>query len=280
MQQNNTIRTKDGCKIGVKLYTHDTAHHKVILIGSSVAVTQEYYHDLAVYFQSEGYPVVTFDYRGVGLSAPDHLKGYKADLHQWAVQDLDAVILYTRNNFPGKEIIFIGHGVGGELVGLSPASQYISRLVLINSSLTCKKLWPLKDRVRIRLQKIFIRTLYTVFGYLPGKWAGSLPNLPKGVVHEWLNWCSNSNGLFDQFPDNNYRKLQIPLLAFSFSDDWRSPRRAVQELLNYFSSAQVTWHHLTPANTGMKKTGHLGPFRKHYRDTIWKSLSVWIRKGE
>lgn len=277
MQENGTIRTKDGCTIAMKVYAQDALQGKVIVIGPSVLATQAHYQEMAAFFQAQGYPVITFDYRGVGLSAPVTLKGFRARLHQWAAQDVDAVIRYARKQFPGLEIIFIGHGIGGELIGLSPASQYISRLVLVNSSLTCKKLWPWKHRLRMVFLKSLVRIASTFWGYFPGKHTGFSGNLPKGVMYEWIDWCNNANGLFDKFPDNNYRKLQVPLLAFSFSDDWRSPHRAVQELLRYFSGTQVTWHHLKPTDVGLKKIGHLGPFERNCRDTVWKPLSVWLR---
>lgn len=276
MQENGTIRTKDGCKIVMKIYAQEATQGKVILIGPSALTTQAHYQEMALYLQSQGYTVITFDYRGVGLSAPITLKGYKAGLHQWAVQDIDAVIRYARNYLPGQEIIFIGHGIGGELIGLSPASQYISKLVLVNSSLTCKKLWPWRDRLRMAFLKRFIRVSSAFFGYFPGKRTGLSDDLPKGVMYEWLEWCNNNNGLFDNFPDNNYRKLQVPLLAFSFSDDWHSPRRAVQELLNYFSGTQITWHHIKPAEIGLRKIGHMGPFEKNGQHNFWQALCVWI----
>lgn len=277
MQENGTIRTKDGCTIGMRVYEQTTHQGKVILISPSVLVTQSHYHELALFLQSNGYPVITFDYRGVGLSAPGTLKGFKAHLHQWAVQDIDAVIRYTRNQFPGQEIIFIGHGLGGEMIGLSPASQYINRLVLVNSSLTCKKLWPWKDKLRMVFLKSFARIASILFGYFPGKRTRFSDDLPKGVVYEWLDWCNNTNGLFDRFPDNNYRKLDIPLLAISFSDDWRSPRKAVQALLHYFSGTQITWHHFKPADVGLKKIGHLGPFEKNCKEGLWLPIAAWIK---
>jgi predicted alpha/beta hydrolase len=276
MQENGTIRTKDGCNIGIRVYKQKGESDKVILIGPSVLATQALYQEMAIFLQSHGYTVITFDYRGVGLSAPANLKRFKASMHQWAVQDIDAVIRYARNFFPGQELIFIGHGVGGELIGLSPASQYINRLVLINSSLTCKKLWPWHDRLRMAFLKTTARISSTLIGYFPGRSTGISDNLPKGVMFEWIDWCNSNNGLFDKFPENSYRKLQVPLLAFSFSDDWRSPRRAVQELLNYLSATQITWHHVHPAEVGMQKVGHLGPFDKSGKDGFWRPLCLWI----
>lgn len=276
MQENGTIRTKDGCNIGISVYVQQKKEGKVILIGPSALASQAHYRELALFLQLHGYTVITFDYRGVGLSAPAHLKGYKARMYQWAVQDIDAVIRYARHFFPGQELVFIGHGVGGELVGLSPASQYIDRLVLVNSALSCKKLWPWRDRLRMLYLKTFAHISGTLMGYFPGKSAGLSANLPKGVMFEWIDWCNSNNGLFDKFPENNYRKLQVPLLAFSFSDDWRSPRRAVEALLSYFSGTQVAWHHVKPAEVGMRKVGHLGPFDKSGKAGFWQPLCLWI----
>jgi len=277
MQENGTIRTKDGCTIVMKVYEQDPSQGKVILIGPSVLARQDHYHEIAAFLQAQGYAVITFDYRGVGLSAPVRLRGYKARMQQWAMQDMDAVIRYARNRFPNQEIVFIGHGVGGELIGLSPASQYINRLVLVNSALTCKKLWPWKDRMRMVFLKSFARVSSSLLGYFPGKRSGISDNLPKGVMYEWMDWCSSNNGLFDQFSDINYRKLEVPLLMISFTDDWRSPRKAVEALLHYFPATQVTWHHFKPGDVGRKKIGHLGPFDKCNKEGIWNPLLVWLR---
>ena len=158
-----------------------------------------------------------------------------------------------KKDFPNRELIFIGHGVGGELVGLAQASQYISKLVLVSSALSCKKLWSWKGRMRIFIMKTIARITNRWVGYFPGKRLGFLRDLPKDVVHEWADWCDHPNGLFDLFPDNNYRKLQIRLLAFSFSDDWLTPDKGVEGLLQYFSNASITWYHVHPHNQGSKK---------------------------
>ena len=257
---HDEIRTKDGKKIGVTIYSPATAIGKVMIISATGGVTQDLYEPIANYFQQEGFSVVTFDYRGMGRSAPGELKGYTATMHQWAVQDIDAVILYTKNKFPQHELIYMGHCIGGEIAGLAPASQYINKMVLINSALSCRKFWPLKKRLKIVAIRPAILLLNRLFGYFPGRKVGYPENLPKGVMHEWSNWCCKSNGLFDAFPDNNYRKLRIPLIAFTFSDNWNSPIKAVQELLNRFSNASITWHHMKPADLNRKQVGHYGFF--------------------
>lgn len=251
-----------------------------MVIGATGGVTQDFYEPFASYFQKHGFTVISFDYRGMGRSAPKDLKGYEANMHQWAVQDIDAVILYAKNKFPQQEITYLGHCVGGEIVGLAQASQFINKLVLVNSALSCRKLWPLKERFKIVAIRPLIRLLNKLFGYFPGKKIGYTHNMPKGVMHEWANWCSKSNGLFDSFPDNNYRKLRIPVLAMSFSDNWNSPVKAVQELLNRFENASIAWHHIKPSDLGRKQIGHYGFFYPEMESTLWPMVLNWINADD
>lgn len=277
MQTNVEIRTKDGKTIGLSCFIPAISTCNVMVVGPAAGFTQEAYKSFAVFFMQWGFTVITFDYRGIGSSAPEELKGYEASMQQWAVQDIDAALRYAKNTFPKQEIIYAGHSVGGEIIGLAQASQYINKLILINSSLSCKKLWPLKDRCRITMLKLLVWVLSKWHGYFPGKRIGMFGNIPKGVMHEWSNWCDNPNGLFDKFPDANYRKLQIPLLAFSFSDDWRCPPKAVEELLSRFANAIRTWYHVEPAELGIRKVGHTGFFDPGMKAVLWMKIVEWVK---
>lgn len=278
MQEKKKIRTKDGRTITITSYLAATPIGKSIIIAPAVETVQKDYRQFAVYFQELGFNVTTFDYRGVGDSAPVLLKGFDAGLQQWAVQDTDAVIRFVRAASPNQELIFIGHGIGGELVGLAQASQYIDKLVLASSSLSCKKNWSWKGRLRISMMKTVGRLANKLFGYFPGTRLGILTDLPKGVVYELADWCDNPNGLFDVFPENNYRKLQVPLIAFSFSNDWMTPEKAVKTLLSYFSSADITWHHIDPAQLGMSRKKQYCFFETALQPTLWVMLKGWLNE--
>lgn len=280
MRSNNTIRTNDGTKIWISCYTPETSNEKVIIIAPGVGLTHEYYDPFASVFCKQGFSVITFDYRGVGRSAPEKLSRYQATMHQWAAQDINAVLLYAKNNYLKHELIYIGHAIGGEIIGLAPASQYINKIVLISSSLSCAKLWPWQYKIKIGGLKLVAKLSSKVLGYFPGKQLNIFGNLPQGVVHEWANWCDNENGLFDNFPDNNYRKLNVPMLAFTFSDDWRCPPRAVKELLNRFENSTITWYHMKPKEIGMKNIGHNDFFYESMKNTLWETLLQWLNKDE
>ena len=280
MQAKIEIRAKDGKRIWISIYLPAKGNNKVMIVAPGGGLTKEYYDPLAYFFQQHNYTVITFDYRGVGSSISKQVRDSTVNIHQWAVQDIDAVILFVKNTFPQQEIIYVGHCIGGEIVGLAQASQYISRLVLVNSALSCKKLWPLKDRILVGGLQTVIRGLSKLFGYFPGRRVGISGDLPKGVMRQWINWCNNSNGLFDIFPDNNYRKLQVPLLAFSFSDDWHCPPKAVEGLLNHFSNSIITWHHLRPQDIGIRKIGYSGFFEPLMKTMLWIKMLKWLNEED
>lgn len=272
------IRTRDGKKLMLSVYKPEKENNSVVVIGPSAFCTQDLYRDLALFLHKLQFTVVTFDYRGTGASAGKSLRGNSDRLHQWARLDLDAVLLFVKNAHPEKELVFLAHGISGELTGLAAASQYISRLVMINAALTCAVLWPWKGRVKKAFTKAMMPVLQFLVGYKPAIRCLSLPQLPKGVLTEWLNWCNHSNGVFDVFPDNNYRKLQVPLLSLSFTDDFNSPQRAVATLLSHFSSAAITWFHSRPDDHGLSKIGHAGFFIKREEDILWNKLLTWLNE--
>ena len=276
MVRLETIRTKDGKKIELRVYVPDEDTTRVIIISPSAQVTQKFYYDIACFFRENKFAVITFDFRGTGESAPGTLKGFKANLENWAQQDLDAVLRYAKNQFSKQELIFMGHGIGGEIVGLAPASQFINRIVLVNCALSCTRLRRWREKIWLGAVKNFVKAISWLFGYFPGRELGVLNDLPKGVMFEWLHWCNNPNGLFDDFPDNNYRKLEVPLLIFSFSDDWRSQQSSVQGLLEHFASARLTWYHIDPAQIGKKRMGHLGFFKIQSKENLWQPMLNWI----
>jgi len=280
MFRSETIKTKDGRKIKARAYVPDEEAKGVIVISPSATVTQEFYFEIACFFRENNFAVISFDFRGTGDSAPLALKGFEASLANWALQDTDAVLRHTKNQFPKHELIFIGHGIGGEIIGLAPASQFINRIILVGCALSCSRLRRWKERIWIDVTKNFIKLTSWLFGYFPGKELKVFNSLPKGVVYEWIQWCNNENGLFDDFSDHNYRRLQVPLLAFSFSDDWRSQEKGVQALLEHFDSAYITWHHINPKQLNRRRMGHSGFFKPRFKKIFWQQVLNWTNDKE
>lgn len=277
-QVSKTVLTSDGTRIWISLYHPEKENGKLLVIAPAIGVSQAFYHFFACFFRQQGFVVIGFDYRGMGKSAPGNLKGYPATLHEWAVQDINAVLLFARQHYSRHELVYVGHCIGGEIIGLAPGSQYIHRMVLVSSALTCEKLWPWRQRVMLRLGKARNRLLGWLLGYLPSGAIGQPARLPRGVYNQMANWCDSANGLFDTYPDNNYRKIQAPVLVYTFTDDWLCPPRAVKELLNYFTNAAITWHHLHPRQLGIRRVGHIDFFYLPMKSVLWESLLQWLNE--
>jgi len=276
MQHREKIITKDEQEIAISVFRPSQVISKVLIIGADVITSQETYENFARYIASQGCVVYTFDYRGVGQSLTNELKTYNASLNQWGFMDLDAVILHAKRHFPKHELDFMAHGTSGQLFGLSPASQYIDNAIFINTSLTCWRFWPWYAQFKISALKLIRPILSKIFGYFPGKRLGFNQNLPSGITLELYDWCSRPNGLFDFFPDSNFRKIQIPILVYSFTDDWFSPELAVKTLLTHYTQASISWMHLKPSDVSLKKVGHSGFFLEKNKNVFWTFIADWM----
>src|SRR5689334_25085530 len=71
-----------------------------VVVPAAMGVVQNFYARFAEWLAAQGYCVITFDYRGVGLSAPSSLRGFKVDIVDWARQDCAEVINFTRARQP------------------------------------------------------------------------------------------------------------------------------------------------------------------------------------
>ncbi len=279
MKTQTEIRTKDNLRISLTSWSPEEIPKGVILIGTSIAVTQAIYEDFAAWCCLKGYQVFTFDYRGIGRSAPKKLRNFKASLYKWATRDLDAVLLHAQHQFPKQELIFLGHGLSGEIVGLAPASQYIDRMIMVNTTFTCGRFRPWNYRVWMKGILFFGPILVLLFGYFPGKLLGFLQSVPTGVMHQLSVWYNNKNGLFDIYSDHNFRKLKMPLLALHVSDDWLTPPFAVVALLRRFPNVDIQRKLLTPKECGVRKLGHSGCFLEDQKEGgVWSVLMGWLER--
>ena len=56
----------------------------------AMGVSQEYYAGFANWLALHGYAAITFDYRGMGHSRHGSLRGFEADIFDWAKLDCAA----------------------------------------------------------------------------------------------------------------------------------------------------------------------------------------------
>jgi len=116
-----TITAADGYPLRGFLWRHptDDTNRPLVIINAATSVRCRYYSRFADYLHRQGFDVVTYDYRGIGLSRPASLRRLDAGWLEWGALDFEAVLQYAADRFPGQPIQVVGHSVGGFVMGLA-----------------------------------------------------------------------------------------------------------------------------------------------------------------
>jgi predicted alpha/beta hydrolase len=131
MNENIKVLAWDGYGLSAIYFKPVTPNGRVILINSATGVKQTFYQDFAAYLSTQGFHVYTYDYRGIGASRPSRMASIQADMRDWAILDMDAVISLIMTTHSQSKLIIIGHSVGGQLIGFSRLAKKAEAFVMI-----------------------------------------------------------------------------------------------------------------------------------------------------
>lgn len=268
------INTDKHRAIGCNLYMA-TGSDKVLIIVSATGVLQSFYRKIAEFFQGKGISTITFDYAGIGESLRGSIKDEKSHLLNWGNRDLDAVIQYAIETFPGHKLILLGHSIGGQLIGLAPSSLRADKIILVAAQSGYWKFWKGITRIRMWLNWYLLFPVLTKgFGYFPSKKFGKMENLPKNITEEWAKWCRSSNYLFAGVSSDDlyFDRIKCELTSISIEDDFFAPKKSVEWMTERFSGAPVKRLHFFPVSFKAVKIGHFSLFTEKFKDSIWTIL--------
>ena len=278
------ITAADGFSLAATEYEPPNAARAVVVINAATAVKRRYYERFALYLASHGFAVVTYDYRGVGDSAPSRLRGFSASMREWGTLDQPAVVRHALAWHPRLPLMVVGHSVGGQILGLLDDPSRVRRTLMVAAQHNYFGLWRPQERyVLWALWTLVMPTTSRVLGYFPGSWFGLGENLPRGVALEWARWCRSPGALVQVIGGDaaaRFAAYRGEILALSFEDDTKfAPRRAVEGLLRFYAGARVEHRHLTPADLGVQKVGHFGFFRETTSTRGWPMAVEWLAAG-
>lgn len=254
-----------------------------IVIGSATAVPRRYYARYARFLAREGFRVITFDYRGIGDSRPASLRGFPGRMRDWGLVDLPGVLDWAGQTESNLPLLVIGHSVGGQMFGLAGNNDRVTALLTVASQSAEWRLWSGMGRLRIAtLYYVLIPTLVRLVGHFPSRWVGMGEDLPPGVALDWSEIGRSKGYIRGALGDEAARRFDNfkgTMLAYSFSDDWYAPHRAVEGLLSFYGAAQKSHRHLDPADVPAKAIGHFGFFRGEFEETLWRETSQWLKEA-
>ncbi len=287
--QTLTLPTSGGHHISARLFSPSPRLSeeppntpKLVILAGAIGVAQVHYAAFAQWLAKQGFAVITFDYAGIGLSLQGPVKECKSSIRDWAEQDCTAVLHFARKQLPESECIWIGHSVGGQVLGMIPdfKAQGIDRIITMASGTGywLHNAWPTR-RVSWLLWYVLVPLTVPFLGYFPGDRLKILCNLPGPVMKQWRKWCfKREYAVAVEGPEvrEQFAAITTPITAISFTDDEMMSRTSIDTLHSFFTSAPQQKRYIKPAELGEKRIGHLGWYRKRFQNSVWKELVLPI----
>jgi predicted alpha/beta hydrolase len=252
--------------------------HATLLIGAAMGVRRDYYAPFAQFLAENGFHVLTFDYRGMGDSREGSLAGFDCDVTRWIEEDLASMLVEARKPAPQLPLLYVGHSLGGQVLGVTPGREAVRAAMTVNSG---SGYYGFNDRIwwRVRLLWFVLFPVLTpIFGYFPGKKLRMIGDLPRGVANQWRRWCLHPEYLLAE-GDSWRAKMaafDAPILRYSFTDDELITEPAVDSLHSFYRGSRIEKRHLAPADVGESRVGHFGFFYPRSRDKLWAPALEWL----
>ena len=256
---------RDGYSLSGRIIVPD-APRAAVLISSGTGFPKGYYRRIALAGAERGYASLIYDYRGISGSAPDRLRGFRADILDWGRLDFPAALDRAAELVPDRPLFTLGHSVGGHLVGLADNANRARAHAFI----CCGSGYWGDHLASYRLRVLFFWRVYgpaclALKGYLPGggMWGGTA--LPREVFLQWRRWCFMP-GYFgddaDVIADAGFDRVTGPIRAYRFTDDPIATEASVATLHRLYSAAPIETRIIAPCDVALDAVGHAGAFKR------------------
>ena len=273
-----TLSAGDGYPITAIRYPSRTPARAHLIIAGAVGVPQRFYRRFAEYAASIGYSTMTFDYRGVGLSAPTTLEGFEMDYFDWGRLDLAAAV--EAMSAPRLPLYIVGHSFGGHAFGLLPNHERVTAFYTFGTGAGWHGWMPPLERAKVLAISGVVGPILTRWkGYLPLNVLGLGEDLPLAFYERWKHWCHSPNYFFGdpavRHVTQGFDRIRAPLMAANAIDDpWAPPKSRDAFIAGYRNAALHTLD-LDPTAIGLRSIGHNGYF-KPGATPLWESALGWL----
>ena len=269
------ILTEDHYSLAAHLFEPQISNQKVLLINSATGVKQQIYFSVAQFFADLGFTVITYDYRGIGLSKPHKMRGFEASMRVWGTTDYKALTDYIKSNFEDYKKYCLGHSVGALILGMNPDSEIFEEFIFVGTQNAFVGNLRLKTKIEAYLGFGIVQPLFTLLlGYFPASWFGLGESLPSGSAFDWRILILNkksTNNLLEKSADFSKKLRQKVLVIWAEDDAWLTEKGVKSLLENTYANLRPTYRHIYTSESEKGEIGHVNFFRSYNRK-LWKIL--------
>jgi len=289
--QKLVVPAADGYPIAATLWAAGSADPpaRYVVVNAGAGIPARYYDRFASWLADRGLPTLTYDYRGIGASAPPSLKDFRASVEDWGSKDYAAVADAMARRYPGAKASVVGHSIGGFVTGLAPGGERLDRLVLVGAHTGYWRDYARRVRLPMFVTwHLAMPAVTRAVGYFPGRRFGLPEDLPAGVARDWSQrrrpepWW-NLRGA-DGLPDRariaevvaRFDAFRAETLVLSLADDPFATPEATARIAALFRNCAIRERTIDPRAAGLPRVGHFGFFRSRMRDALWPIVGDFL----
>jgi predicted alpha/beta hydrolase len=262
-----------------------TMPRAVLVVHPAMGISQRYYAPFAWFMAQQGFTVITYDYRGMGASAPPQLRPDFAVGFRQLAHDAGQVLAYVYHAFPTLPLGAIGHSIGGLFPLMTPHNHLLDSFLMVGTQLADPTdfgpgWWP---RFRTSLLWFGVLPLLTrCYGYFPGRqFRLGLGNLPARFVTE-LSQRRHREPIHDFLArvgsTDHHQTLRCPMLAVAATDDPICTERAMRRLRQQMPGKTLEQRRIRPIEVGATAIGHVRFFSRSFAKTLWPIAADWFNQ--
>lgn len=270
--QSIELITEDQYAISAHLFEPQSSNGKLILINSATGVKQQLYFSLAKFFAEHGFTVITYDYRGIGLSKPKKMSGFQASMRIWGTQDYKAATQFVKTNFSEYQKFCLGHSLGALILGMNEDSAMFDAFVFIGTQNAYAGNLNFKTKIEAYLGFGIVQPISTlILGYFPAHWFGLGESLPLGSAFDWRTLILNKksvNKLLAKVPDFSKTLTQKVLVLRAEDDAWLTEKGVKSLMQETYPNMKPTYRLIKTSESDKNEIGHINFFRS-YNKKLW-----------
>jgi predicted alpha/beta hydrolase len=281
-ERNVEFPAHDGYRIAGTLYrrVEDYDPDEVLIFNAGGGLSVRRYRHFLRFLAGQGFPVLAYDYRGVGASRPARLRGFVAGLEDWSEFDHAGAIDDMRSRYPRARLTTVAHSIGCLVACSAPNAADQSRMVLIAPHTGYWRDYAPAWKLPMAVMWHGIMPLVArIVGYFPGSWVGLGDDFPLRFA---MQWSGRTTPDFRVDPRDarawtllgNADALASPVMALSFSDDAFASPPGVSRLLATIPRASVETCELDARQLG-RRIGHFGFFSRR-NDALWEMVPQFL----